>query len=162
MDITLRRAHINDLERVLYWRNEPSTYPWMGATRPLSMDEHAPWFKRSIQDPDYLFLIIEYHGAPVGQLRYQLKSSDLEVSINITGDMHGKGIASRAFSMGSELVREAGIAKRIFAHVQVDNLGSIGALKKAGYQQCGEVELNDIPHVTMERILGDDSNELLD
>jgi RimJ/RimL family protein N-acetyltransferase len=162
MNITLRRAHINDLERVLIWRNEPGTYPWMGATRPLSMDEHAPWFKRSIQDPDCLFLIIECDGVPAGQLRYQLKGSDLEVSINITGDMHGKGIASLAFNMGNELVRETGLAKRIFAHVQVDNLGSIGALRKAGYQQCGKVELNDIPHVTMERILGDDRNELLD
>jgi RimJ/RimL family protein N-acetyltransferase len=155
MNIALRQAHINDLETVLNWRNEPSTYPWMGTPRPLTMEEHAPWFKRAIKDPDCLFLIIECDGKPVGQLRYQRKDTDLEVSLNITGDMHGKGIASRAFAMGNDSVKKAGLAKRIFAHVQIDNMGSIGALKKAGYKQCGDVVLNGIPHVVMEKFLGD-------
>ena len=47
MDITLRKALIEDSEITLTWRNEPTTIPWMGSARALSFDEHDSWFRKT-------------------------------------------------------------------------------------------------------------------
>ena len=47
MDITLRKALIEDSEITLAWRNEPTTIPWMGSARALLFDEHDSWFRKT-------------------------------------------------------------------------------------------------------------------
>ena len=152
MDITLRKALIEDSETTLTWRNEPTTIPWMGSARALSFDEHDSWFRKTINDTSCLFFIIELNSKPIGQIRYHLTNSMnnyARVSINITQEMHGKGIASIAFSKGNELVRELGFAPKIFAHVRQDNIGSIKAMENAGYNRADTVETHGIKHLVM-------------
>jgi RimJ/RimL family protein N-acetyltransferase len=155
MNITLRKAILEDSPLILAWRNEPTTIPWMGATRPLSFEEHDSWFRKVIDDPRSLFFVIEAEGEPVGQIRYYLESSPdgagqaAKVSLNLTHRVHGRGIASVAFKTGSERVRESGFARRVFARVRVDNKASIKALENAGFEKKGEVEVHGIPHVVL-------------
>ena len=47
MDITLRKALIEDSEITLTWRNEPTIVPWMESARALSFDEHDSWFRKT-------------------------------------------------------------------------------------------------------------------
>lgn len=153
MEITLRKARLNDSEIVLSWRNEPTTIPWMGATRALSFDEHQSWFVKTLHDLNCLFLIIEADAEPVGQIRYHqnndLMKNTAKVSINIAHKMHGKGVASIAFRRGSELVREFGFAQNIFAYVRSDNIGSIRAMENAGFLRDKTVIMHDTPHLIM-------------
>ena len=152
MDITLRKALLEDSETTLTWRNESTTIPWMGSARALSFYEHDSWFRKTINDPSCLLFIIELNSKPVGQIRYHLTKSMnnyARVSINITQKMHGKGIASIAFSKGNELVRELGFAPKIFAHVRQDNIGSIKAMENAGYKRAKPVEMHGIKHLVM-------------
>lgn len=153
MEITLRKACLDDSENILSWRNEPTTIPWMGTTRALSFDEHQSWFLKSIQDTDCLFFIIEANHEPVGQIRYH-KNHDIikdaaKVSINISGKMHGKGIASIAFKKGSEMVRSSQFSDTIFAYVQPDNIGSIKAMANAGFIRDAIVKVHNIDHLIM-------------
>lgn len=153
MEVSLRKVQLTDSADLFAWRNEPETIPWMGSMRALSLEEHQAWFNKTLTDPNCLWCIIEVSSEAIGQIRYH-KSSDLnedvaKVSINITHRMHGKGIASIAFAKGSRLVRELGFAKKIFAYVQVDNIGSIKAMEKAGFKR-GEVKIvHDTPHLIM-------------
>lgn len=153
MNVTLRKALIEDSEMVLTWRNEITTIPWMGAARALSFNEHDCWFRKAVKDQNILFLIIEVDSKPVGQIRYHISSDSMnnsaKVSINITHKMHGKGIASIAFSKGNDFVREIGFAHKIFAHVRPDNISSIKAMENAGYEQAGTVEIHGIEHLVM-------------
>lgn len=153
MNITLRKALVEDSETVLTWRNELTTIPWMGSARALSFDEHDCWFRKAVKDPNSLFLIIEVDSEPVGQIRYHMSDNSTDnsakVSINITHKMHGKGIASIAFSKGNELVRELGFASKIFAHVRPDNIGSIKAIENAGYKRAGTIEIHGVKHLVM-------------
>jgi len=153
MEITLRKATTQDSKKILEWRNEPTTIPWMGATRALSFDEHQKWFINSLTDPNCLFLIIQADGEPIGQIRYH-HNSDLitdaaKVSINITEKMHGKGIASIAFRKGSEMVRSLQFSDNIFAYVRPDNHGSIKAMAKAGFIYGDIVKIHDYDHLIM-------------
>ncbi|OGT25470.1 MAG: hypothetical protein A3I77_04050 [Gammaproteobacteria bacterium RIFCSPLOWO2_02_FULL_42_14] len=153
MKISLRKAILIDSDKILAWRNEPTTIPWMGATRALSLEEHQSWFEKSLQDPHCLFFIIEANSEPAGQIRYVLNSDIIpnaaKVSINIAQKMHGKGIASAAFRKGSELVRYYDFSKNIFAYVQPNNIGSIKAMENAGFARDKIVMLHDLQHLIM-------------
>ena len=158
LEITLRKARLEDSEMVLSWRNEPGTIPWMGTTRALSFEEHHDWFVKTLLDENSLFFIIEFDSDPIGQIRYHQSTTWIKnaakVSINITQKMHGKGIASIAFKKGSELVRALGFAHNIFAYVRLDNIGSIKAMENAGYKRGSITEVHDIEHLMMEDCIG--------
>ncbi len=160
MNIKLRKAVIEDSKMILDWRNESTTIPWMGSAQALSFDEHNNWFRKVISDPNCIFFIIESNFKPVGQIRFHLDSSNnnsARVSINITQKMHGKGIASIAFSKGNIFVKEIGFASKIFAHVRQDNIGSIKAMENAGYEKTGNIEKHGVKHLVMQYIVNVES-----
>ena len=154
MKISLRKAQLSDSEMILSWRNEPTTIPWMAATRMLEFDEHHTWFCKSLNDPHCLFFLILSDETPIGQIRYHKNDTEWldhasKVSINITHSMHGKGIASIAFKRGSEMVRETHFSQNIFAYVRPDNIGSIKAMENAGFIRDKIVTVNNEPHLIM-------------
>jgi RimJ/RimL family protein N-acetyltransferase len=154
MHITLRKVTPEDSAKLLQWRNEATTIPWMGQTRPLTQEEHDDWFAGALLDDQMLFLIIEVDGIAAGQIRYQ-RSEKYEnpkaakVSINIAQQFHGKGIATQAFSLGSALIRATGFASGVFANVLPNNFGSIGAMKNAGFTVVKQVNVNGREHLMM-------------
>jgi len=160
MNITLRKAVIEDSKMILEWRNEATTIPWMGSAKALSFDEHDNWFRKAVSDPDCMFFIIESNSKPVGVIRYNLDSSNnnyARVSINITQKMHGKGIASIAHSKGIVLVKQFGFAPKIFARVLTDNIAAIKAMESAGYEKTGNIEIHKVKHLTMQYTLSAES-----
>jgi hypothetical protein len=50
MIIDIRKACIEDSSRVLGWRNESSTIPWMGSRKAISANEHEQWFYGAINN----------------------------------------------------------------------------------------------------------------
>ncbi len=139
----------DDVHIVLSWRNEPTTINNMRTKRSLSFEEHEAWFKNSITDAKCIFLIIEVGCEPVGQLRYELENDMAKVSINITRNWHGKGVASRAFYLGSAHVKRVNFAENIFARVLKTNVGSIKAMEKAGFIIVNELFYQGEPHYFM-------------
>ncbi len=154
MKITLRKVRPSDSDDLLRWRNEDTTIPWMGQTRALTQQEHDDWFNSAVIDPNLLFLIIEIDGVPGGQIRYQKAIGDsgkksAKVSINIAKQFHGKGIASQAFRQGSQLVRSSHFAEDVFANVLPGNVGSIKAMKNAGFWVVKNHVVNGRDHLMM-------------
>lgn len=147
--LNLRPAKESDTDIVLSWRNELETISNMKTKRALSLEEHTPWFMKAISDTDCLFLIIEIDGNPIGQIRYNLEDKMAKVSINITSALHGKGIASKAFSKGSKYVKETSFAEAIFARVLTSNIGSIKGMERAGFRVIREFIYDDAPHFYM-------------
>jgi len=154
MDITLRKVQQSDSDNLLRWRNENTTIPWMGQTRALTLKEHNDWFNDAVLDPGLLFLIIEIDGVPCGQIRYKQMTIDgikksAKVSINISHEFHGKGIATLAFTKGSALVRRSMFADYVFANVLPDNIGSVKAMKNAGFWVVKTHVVNGRDHLMM-------------
>ena len=154
MHITLRKVTPEDSDKLLNWRNEETTIPWMGQTRALTQEEHDHWFSGALRNDQLLFLIIEADGIAAGQIRYQRSekyehADAAKVSINIAQQFHSKGIATQAFTLGSALVRDTGFASGVFANVLPNNLGSIKAMEKAGFHLVKTVVVNGREHLMM-------------
>lgn len=147
--MTLKKARPEDSARVLEWRNEPTTWPWMGRPEMIPFAEHDPWFQKAIFSENCLFFIVEVNGCPVGQLRYEREDKSAKVSLNISRKTQSRGVGTRAFELGSAMVRKLDFARAITAHVQVDNLPCIRACEKAGYRRHGAVTLRGAEHVLL-------------
>lgn len=153
--LKLRLANKHDSNTVLSWRNEPKTILNMKTKRALKLEEHEPWFLKSITASECVFLIIEVNSTPVGQLRYNMEGRMAKVSINITSSWHGKGVASESFSKGSKYVKDNNIADKVFARVLKTNVGSIKSMQRAGFKIIDEIIYDGEPHFYMTHILKD-------
>lgn len=76
---------------------------------------------------------------PLGLLNLQFEE-DREVAgiaVSVFPEARGRGIASRAMRLGAAWgLRDLGV-ERVFAEAAVDNIASIRAIEKAGFQQEG-------------------------
>jgi len=64
--VSLRRLGLDDVTRLLAWRNLPAVAAAMYTDHPISEAEHARWFARAMSDETMRYWIIELDGDPVG------------------------------------------------------------------------------------------------
>ena len=85
------------------------------------------------------FVIADTAGEPLGLLNLQF-GEDEEVAglaVSVFPQARGRGVASRAMRLGALWgLRELGL-RRVFAEAAADNLASIRAIEKAGFQREG-------------------------
>lgn len=65
-DVTLRGLRLEDISRILAWRNMPEVATYMYTDHRISDEEHARWFAIAMTDESKRYWIIELDGAPVG------------------------------------------------------------------------------------------------
>jgi RimJ/RimL family protein N-acetyltransferase len=137
--LKLRRAAPEDEDRLLSWRNHPSTREASFSHDEISASDHHSWFVRKLADSECALLIIEDEGRPVGQIRLDRLEPDLaEVSISLAADARGRGVGREALGLAaSEASRLLGVAN-IKALVKPDNEASLRAFRAAGYQVVAE------------------------
>jgi RimJ/RimL family protein N-acetyltransferase len=75
-----------------------------------------------------------HDGKPAGVLRYdwQAREQSFEVSILISSELQGHGIATAALSLGRRLLPKASV----IADVDPANNASVALFKKAGYRHA--------------------------
>jgi UDP-4-amino-4,6-dideoxy-N-acetyl-beta-L-altrosamine N-acetyltransferase len=61
-----RKMTDQDLERVLFWRNQPKVRRFMFTTHEISPEEHIRWYQQAAQDPRRHLLIFELDSTPMG------------------------------------------------------------------------------------------------
>lgn len=92
----LRPMHVDDLERVLAWRNHPDIRRCMYSQHEISCEEHLQWFLRASQDTSMHLLIFEIDAIPMGFVKIHQIS---------TG-----GIADWGFYVGPDALKGIGMA----------------------------------------------------
>ena len=94
---------------------------------------------------DYQYFLINLSGVPVGYLSYIKRDEALFLSkIYILKELRGHGIGKRAFEFIETQAKESD-CKKISLTVNRNNLNSIKAYEKAGFQNTGEL-IQDIGH----------------
>jgi UDP-4-amino-4,6-dideoxy-N-acetyl-beta-L-altrosamine N-acetyltransferase len=83
-----------DLTMVLRWRNQPGVRKFMFTQHEINIKEHAAWFERVSQDPQYRIMIVEEDGVPIGYVQF----SDVTVG----------GIASWGFYASTDAPKGSG------------------------------------------------------
>ncbi len=102
--INIRYANEKDESLLLGWvNNSDSISAKLINKGNISLNEHADWFLERLKDVNtYIWIIENEKNIPIGQIRFQKKSSNyLDVDIYILKEERKKGIASKALNLAS-------------------------------------------------------------
>jgi RimJ/RimL family protein N-acetyltransferase len=132
--VALRPATQADAAMMLAWQSAPGIRAFARNPAAPRPDEHEPWLRRKLADPDCLFNIVLCGDEPAGILRFdRIAARDaFEVSILVAPDRHRLGIGGCALELGKRLLP----AERIIAAIRPGNAASIRMFERAGYRQA--------------------------
>ena len=130
--VHLRPATSADCDRLWEWRNDPDTRAASFRTEPVPLEDHRAWFAGTLKNRNRLIYIVEADDTPVGQVRFDRRGDEAEVSISIAADHRGRGLGEAALRQGIEQIRLAWAPKRLVAQIKPCNDRSISAFSAAG------------------------------
>lgn len=127
--LNLRSAEMADAERLLEWRNDPTTREASHNQDVISLDVHIEWLSNSLNKPDQRQLwIAEIDGVAVGTCRADRVENAWELSWTVAPEVRGKGVA---YQMLSKLVRS--FDESLVAQIKADNFGSLKVAERVGF-----------------------------
>ena len=148
LDISLRKATMDDCEAIYKWRNAEETRRHIFYPEQISLDKHCTWFMESLKNYYRQILIAELHGRPVGVLRYDIDGQLAVISIYNVPGIKGYGIGTQIINTGSKWLRRYfPDVHKIQAKVLPENVVSKKAFVNAGYVEH---------HITFEEVLLDE------
>src|SRR4051812_27414159 len=122
--VRLRRARAEDRDRLLAWRNDPSTRRWYLDPSRVSRDDHQRWFAARLADEDSRLYVAEQRSVPIGQVRIERTPRGAEVSFSVAADARGRGLGPQMLTGAARrATRELG-ASSVFAYVLPANVPS--------------------------------------
>lgn len=134
--VTLRPADFSDEERLLEWRNEPTTRAASLTTAEVSAEDHQRWLRGKLDDPDTALFIVLDDGEAIGQVRLdRLDHALAEVSIGLAPEARGRGAGREALRLAAREAGERLGVRELSAQVKPDNEASLRSFAAAGYTE---------------------------
>lgn len=97
--INIRRARKTDIDIIYEWQSHENTRRYSLNPSIPTFSEHEAWMSNKINDIKDYFYLIELDGIRVGALRLdRLKAGEYVISIFISPDYYGQGLAKQALS----------------------------------------------------------------
>ncbi len=133
-ELTIRLATPDDCKRVFDLSNDPIVRANSIHSETIKWEEHCVWFQKHIHIPQEPFYIVEdKHKNLVAQVRFS-KNPLPTISISITPDFRGKGLACSIIRLASKKSNY----DEVIAYIKKENVPSLKSFQRAGYQICGE------------------------
>lgn len=135
--ITLRRATLDDTQRLFDWRNDPITCANSVNTEPVQWDGHVNWLKKSLVSEDRKLLVAEIDGVPVGTVRYDRHPNGWELSWTVSPEHRGRGV-------GRKMVQAAlDELPAHYATIKRENIASQKIAKSVGFALSKDDDLQE-------------------
>jgi UDP-2,4-diacetamido-2,4,6-trideoxy-beta-L-altropyranose hydrolase len=153
-NLRLRRATEQDCGLLWEWANDPTVRDCSFLSRPIPFAEHVEWFSRKLADSRcILYLAINGRSVPLGQVRYECKGEDAQVSVSVDCRFRCLGYGTKMIRLSAETVFENTDVDTIHALVKPDNEASIRVFEKAGYRRVGTQTVRNQPalHLILRR-----------
>jgi RimJ/RimL family protein N-acetyltransferase len=151
MDVTLRRATLDDARFVWEVNNHPSVRMQSVSTSPIPWETHQDWFARKVADHDTSFYIASCEGASIGVVRFDFRDNDATISIAVSPPFRGKGLGSKIIANSTDELARGHPGARAIAWVRADNVASLRAFARAGYVRTGSRNGSGIALERLER-----------
>lgn len=136
--LTLRPGTADDADRLLAWRNDPTTRAMSGDTGEIDRATHVAWLGRRLADPDTRLFIAEAGGEAAGYVRFDGRDGGgCEVSIALAPDHRGQGLARPMLGEGCRLIRAERPQRPITARVRPGNAASNRLFLACGFIEVG-------------------------
>lgn len=138
--IVMRNVKRNDCRLLWKWVNDPAVRKASYKSDFIPLEEHMEWFKKHLKDSNsYHFIASDMNGEPLGQVRFDLKNTGLEVAISIAPEKRGMGYAPLIIRKGlMELKKKLPDFKTVTAFIKLDNTASLRSFEKARFIKTGE------------------------
>lgn len=132
-EFSVRLANENDIKKVFDLSNEDKVRQYSFNKEKIKWDDHTKWFNERIKNTNEPFYIVEdNNGNFIAQVRID-KKEETTISVSITEQFRGRGLARYIISECSE---KSGF-RNIIAYVKSENQASLKSFIKAGYKQTG-------------------------
>ncbi len=145
MQITLRKATMDDAAALLTWRNDPETRRQSFNTDIVPLENHLTWLAGVITNPDRILFVAEHEGVPAGTIRAD-KDTDgsYEISWTVAPLMRGKGIGKAMLRAACETLEG-----NLTAQVKSENKASMSMAESVGFVL--EKEQDDVLYYRLSR-----------
>lgn len=125
--VRLRLATMADAERLLHWRNDPSTRRFSLNPELITKQQHMHWLQQSLSNPQRRLYIAEYAYQPIGTVRADSTAECHYISWTVAAECRGKGLAKAIVQL---LVSQ--LSGKIVAEILPGNTASIKVAQYAG------------------------------
>ena len=138
----IRPATSADSLEVLRWRNDPDSRRNSRDSEIIPIEAHLAWFDEVLSNPMSVLVIGENaHGEPFGQVRFDRMTTgsiSFEVSITVSPEARGQGLARRLLTVAEKYFLDTHSSVQLYACVDKDNKVSERLFENAGYtmEQC--------------------------
>jgi len=142
MEISWRKANIQDAELYFNWANERIVRLNSYHKNQISYPEHVEWFRNKLESPDcFFYLFIDENKTPIGQVRIDRSAGEVIIGISIDKNYREKGLGNKMLmeACGNYFIYfPAGV---INAYIKKDNPASIKIFEKAGFVKEEELRV---------------------
>ena len=135
--VRVRRAAMADARLLWFWANDPDTRAASFAQDPIPYPTHLRWLKDRLADRSCLLLIGENGAGPLGQVRFDTRENDAEVSVSVAPEHRGT-VGGLLLESAVHQFRRQGPQTRLVARVKMDNEPSRRLFEHAGFRQVRE------------------------
>ena len=139
--VTLRPIGLEDMNRVLAWRNLPEVSAYMYTDHHITDAEHARWFAGAMSDETKRYWIIELDGEPVGLANlYDIQRLQKRAywAFYLADDrVRGKGVGSATERFVLRHVFEGLGLDKLCCEVLASNEGVVKMHQRYGFQVDG-------------------------
>lgn len=155
--ISLRRATVDDAERLLAWANDPATRAAGFRTSPIDRRTHGLWLRQRLASFTTRLYVGLDGEEPVGQVRLEADPDGrVEVGISVAHEARGRGIGRLLLDAGLEAgTTDPDLQAGAFvARIRPENAASIALFEGAGFRRIATDEVAGIACLVYERAAG--------
>ena len=145
-DIALRRATMEDGERLWRWRNHPDTRRHAGDSAEISLERHLAWLSATFARRNRDLLIGRNAQGDVGVLRFDVDGETAVVSVYLDPARRGGGLGLPLLEAGTRwLAERRPTIRTVEARVFAANAASRRVFRAAGYIERESLFVLDMP-----------------
>lgn len=133
MALVVRHGDLGDEDLLLEWANDPVTRANGYNPRPISREDHVRWYRTRLRNPMgcKLFIVETATGVPVGQVRFDNRDGEWEISYTVAPAFRARGVGRVMLEATlRELDQDSGA---IIGRVKPDNVPSRRIFEALGF-----------------------------
>jgi UDP-2,4-diacetamido-2,4,6-trideoxy-beta-L-altropyranose hydrolase len=147
----LRLVKEEDCELLWQWFNDPQTRAASFHSDTIKWEEHCRWFTEKIKSSDcIIYLVSNNQNKPFGQVRFEVRKNTAVISLNVAKEFRGIGASSKMIKRACTKFCSERKIKSVRALIKKENMISISAFRKAGFEETAQIEHLSFPAIVME------------
>lgn len=135
--VRVRRATMADANLLWRWANNPDTRSASFNQEPIPYLDHVLWLRDRLTDRTCLQLIGWNGAGQLGQVRFDIRDGDAEVSIAVAPEHRGT-VGGLLLESAVRRFRSGSPSANVIARVKIDNGPSRSLFEHAGFQLVDE------------------------